>query len=174
MREPWRRLSRLVLVSGLTLAGLPLPGLDGVAAAQAGGGQWVQTILQRPLFSPSRRPATTAAAPARLPRLAGIVIAPRGALAIFSLPGEARAVVAGSGGHVGPYLLRAVEPTGVTVDGPSGPQRLRPTYDPEAQQAQRDASGPSQAPPSILDLLRARTAGGLHRPPGVADRRPPP
>jgi len=122
-------------------------------------GQWVQTVLQRPLFSPSRRPSQQEAAPTELPRLAGIVIAPRGAFAIFSVQGRSRAVVAGEGARVGPYLVRQVSASGVSVEGPAGLQRLHPTFDPNAPRGASAPAAPGQPPPSILDLLRGRLNG---------------
>ena len=151
-----------------------------VAAAALDG--WVRTILERPLFSPSRRPGQAAVASTELPRLAGIIIGPEGARAIFATAGDQRAIIAGPGGHAGPYLIRAVDHSGVAVVGPDGARLLRPAYDPET--AARSAAGPGGALPgqpqgsggaSILDLLRSRlqTGGGL-RPLLVPPPAPPP
>ena len=142
----------------------PIPAGAPVAARIPGGaamGAQVQTILDRPLFSPSRRPAQAVAGSTELPRLAGIVIGPYGARAIFAVSGESRAIVAGPGTRAGPYLVRAVGTDGVAVTGPDGPQTLRPSYD--RKTARYDASpGPSGVSPnpSILDLLRAHVQNG--------------
>jgi hypothetical protein len=134
----------------------------GVSAAMLEG--WVRTILDRPLFSPSRRPGQVAVASTELPRLAGIIIGPDGARAIFASSGGARAIVAGAGAHAGPYLIRAVDPTGVSVIGPNGPELLHPAYDRNAVRGsaapgyQAPGSGSGQG--SILDLLRARAQNG--------------
>ncbi len=123
---------------------------------------WSGTILARPLFSPSRRPGQVAVASAELPRLAGIIIGPGGASAIFAGAGDTRAIIAGPGAHAGPYLVRAVGPAGVTVLGPDGLQLLRPAYGSDASRT--SAVAEPAAPPagaSILDLLRARVQGGL-------------
>ena len=136
-------------------AGVPAPTLQ----------EWTQTILARPLFSPSRRPGHAAAASTVVPRLAGIIIDAKGARAIFASPGDARAIIAGAGAHAGPYLIRAVAASGVSVVGPNGPQVLHPSYDQDGSAAGAASPAPSTAgTPSILDLLRARMRkdGGPH------------
>lgn len=101
-----------------TAAIAALPGA--IRAAQA-------TLLQRPLFSPSRRPppAAAVAAPDRHgpPRLAGVLIAPSGRRAIF-----ADRVVVAEGGALGRYTVQAIEAGQVTLLGPDGPQVLRPAF----------------------------------------------
>jgi hypothetical protein len=135
------------------------PGADLAAA--------VRTILERPLFSPSRRPGQAAVVSTALPRLAGIIIGPHGARAIFAGTGDGRAIIAGPGAHAGPYLIRDVSAAGVSVIGPNGPQLLHPSYD----RNPHEAPGSGQFPvspgqpgtvggPSILDLLRSRVQNG--------------
>ena len=127
-----------------------------VSAAALEG--WSRTILERPLFSPSRRPGRAAVASTVVPRLAGIIIGPTGARAIFASADGSRAIVAGAGAHVGPYAVRTVSMTGVFVIGPNGPELLHPVYDHNA--ARGTALMPTGATPSILDLLRGRIQGG--------------
>ncbi len=125
----------------------------------------VQTVLARPIFSPSRRPGSAVAAPSTaLPRLAGIIVGPGGARAIFASSGDSRAIIAAAGGRAGPYLIRAVGLAGVSVVGPNGAELLHPAYDRNGPRTAVGASGDS-APPSILDLLRSRVqnGGGLNR-----------
>ena len=136
--------------------GVPIHG--GVSAALLES--WVGAVLERPIFSPSRRPGTVAlAASTELPRLAGIIVGPGGARAIFASSGDTRAIVAGAGGRAGPYLIRAVGLSGVSVIGPNGAELLRPDYD-------RNGAHPvvglpaEPGPPSILDLLRSRVQNG--------------
>ncbi len=85
------------------------------------------TLLQRPLFSPNRRPPPDAAvaAPGRHgpPRLAGVLIAPSGRRAIF-----ADRVVVAEGGALGRYTVQAIEAGQVTLLGPDGLQVLRPAF----------------------------------------------
>ena len=146
--------------------------LPSAAAAAAALDGWVRLVLARPLFSPSRRPGQAVVASTELPRLAGIIIGPEGARAIFATPGDQRAIVAGPGGHAGPYLIRAVDRAGVAVTGPDGARLLHPTYDPSAAGGSAAIpggalTGPPQATgaTSILDLLRSRVqAGGGIRP----------
>ena len=151
-------------VPGSTLAA-PAPGTaargrvpDATVSAAALQG-WSRTILERPLFSPSRRPGQAAAASsAAPPRLAGIIIGPGGARAIFASTNDSRAIVAGNGAHVGPYLIRLVGPAGVSVIGPNGPELLRPVYDHAATRG--EAAAPIGGAVSILDLLRNRVQSG--------------
>ncbi len=132
----------------------PAPATTVSAAALDG---WSRTILERPLFSPSRRPGRAAVASTVVPRLAGIIIGPTGAKAIFASADGSRAIVAGAGAHVGPYVVRIVSMTGVFVIGPNGPELLHPVYDHNA--ARGTAVTPAGATPSILDLLRGRIHG---------------
>jgi hypothetical protein len=134
--------------------------LGGISAATLDG--WVRTILERPLFSPSRRPGQVVVATTEVPRLAGIIIGPGGARAIFATGGDARAIVAGVGAHAGPYLIRAVAPAGVSVVGPNGPELLHPAFDRNAARSGAVPGGGAPGGPgsSILDLLRARVQNG--------------
>ena len=129
--------------------------------------QLARLILARPLFSPSRRPGHVAVGSTELPRLAGIIIGPAGARAIFASAGGSRAVVAGPGGRAGPYLIRAVDAAGVAVLGPAGPQILRPVYDGSARSGAPEAGTAQPSGMSILDLLRARVQNGNGIRPGL-------
>ena len=113
---------------------------------------WSRTALARPLFSRSRRPVTTAAAGPRQPRLAGIVVGPSGARAIFAGENDARGIVAGVGQQAGDWKVLAIATGSVQVSGPAGLRTLRPSRDPNAAAA--TPALPEH--PSILDLLRAR------------------
>ena len=158
----------------------PVPRSADIAAAALDG--WVSTILARPLFSPSRRPGQAVVASTELPRLAGIIIGPDGARAIFATSGDRRAIVAGPGAHAGPYLIRAVDRAGVAVTGPDGDRLLHPAYDPSAAAGSATIIGsalPGQPQTtggaSILDLLRSRVqagSGGLR--PLLVPPAPPP
>lgn len=121
---------------------------------------WTRTVLARPLFSPSRRPAATIAAGPQQPRLAGIVMGPSGRRAIFAGEGDARGIVAGVGQQAGAWQIRAIDENTVQVLGPEGPRTLTPSRD-SATHADDDGSGPGTpalpAHPSILDLLRNRS-----------------
>lgn len=121
-------------------------------------GDWTRTALARPLFSPSRRPVATVVSGPREPRLAGIVLAPSGAKAIFAGDGDARGIVAGVGQQAGSWRVLAIAVDGVRVIGPDGLRTLHPSRD--AAQHDGDgglASAPTLGPhPSILDLLRSR------------------
>jgi hypothetical protein len=93
-------------------------------------GEWVSTILGRPLFSPDRRPSSTPAAVAGLPglpRLSGIMVGPFGRSAIFAAEG-AKPIVAQEGARVAGYTIKAIEATQVRLIGPNGNVVLYPTF----------------------------------------------
>lgn len=109
-------------------------------------GEWVATILARPLFSPDRRPPAQAAVeagpsmPAGLPRLTGIMIGPFGRSAIFANDGGKPIVVA-EGGQIGAWTIRAIKVGEVQVVGPEGARSLRPSF---------QASPSSVAQPAVV------------------------
>ncbi len=122
---------------GLECAGLfaPVPIVAGsdvpaasrqamIAAPDASAGMQA-TLLQRPLFSPTRRPppGAEAAGLSGLPRLAGVLVAPGDRHAIF-----AGGLVVAEGGAVGRYTVQAIDAGQVTVRGPEGTRVLRPAF----------------------------------------------
>ena len=121
-------------------------------------GDWTRTALARPLFSPSRRPAATIVSGPQEPRLAGIVLAPSGAKAIFAGDNDARGIVAGVGQQAGSWRVLAIVADGVRVIGPDGLRTLHPSRDAAPHDGDGGlASAPTLGPhPSILDLLRSR------------------
>jgi len=101
--------------------------------------EWVSTILGRPLFSPDRRPSSTAAAVAGLPglpRLSGIMISPFGRSAIFAADG-AKPLVIQEGTRVAGYTVKAIEATQVLLVGPNGNVVLYPSFAPASASAGR-------------------------------------
>jgi hypothetical protein len=107
------------------------PGGGSAGAAEPAGQRdaGVPAILARPLFSPDRRAAASAArSVAGLPRLTGIVVTGAHKVAIFAAPGKA--VVAEEGLRLGAYEVTAISDAGVTVAGPEGTTMLRPIFDP--------------------------------------------
>ncbi|GCE91845.1 hypothetical protein [Komagataeibacter diospyri] len=140
--------------------------LRGLPMAQGGGQNGTDrlegllpTILQRPLFVPSRRPANNGTMAMPGMRLSGIVVGPGGSrTAIFSLPrgavpsgamhGPGNPVVAGSrgilareGDVIGPWRIRRIGPGTVGVEGSHGMTELRPD---------RERGGSKRAPPGSL------------------------
>jgi hypothetical protein len=111
-----------------------------VAAAPGGGPAMVadqlsqrdvrlKAILARPLFSPDRRPAASAArSVSGLPRLTGIVVTGSHKVAIFAAAGKP--ILAEEGLRLGAYEVTAISDAGVTVAGPEGTTVLRPIFDP--------------------------------------------
>ncbi len=110
--------------------------------------QWEADILARPLIYPGRRapsPAVAAAVqapPEPVPRLTGVIIGPAGRSALFVSAQGARSVVVQEGGHVGPYVIRAIRSNEVVLEGPDGTRSLHPAYDGAPQ-----PSGPVPMPP---------------------------
>jgi hypothetical protein len=99
-------------------------------------GAWLQVVLARPLFEPSRRPpaegpGVTAAAPG-LPRLAGVMVTATGRQAIFAGSGD-KPVILGEGARLGGFTVQSIAAGQVTVTGPNGPQVLHPSFDPNPQ-----------------------------------------
>jgi hypothetical protein len=93
---------------------------------------WVATVLDRPLFSPDRRPPAQSgqemAAPAGLPRLTGIMVGPFGRSAIFAT--DPKPAVIPEGGRIGAYTVKSIDPAQVQVAGPDGLRTVRPSFQP--------------------------------------------
>ncbi len=110
--------------------------------------RWIVTSLQRPLFSPHRRPPVGASAPAGaaapgLPRLAGTLVSGAGRNAIFAGEAGARSIVVGEGGKVGVWTVRAISAGEVAVSGPDGARTIRPTFDRNAPPPAQTAAAPT-------------------------------
>lgn len=106
----------------------------------------VDAILARPLFAATRRPAAVAAAPApaeaapaNLPRLAGVLVNGGSRRAIFAEAGG-KPIVAHEGSQIGAYTVQAIAAGQVTLTGPGGVQVVRPSFDTRAP-------GQAAAPP---------------------------
>lgn len=112
---------------------------------------WSETILARPLFSPTRRPARIVVpqttAPAERPRLAGVVIAAGGTGAIF-VGQDAKPVFAKIGDRVGPYRVAAIADGQVTVETATGTQILHPVFAQGPSPTAAPASSSIMPPPS--------------------------
>ena len=126
-------------------------------------------LLDRPLFSPLRRPpvAGTAARAETppdlpLPRLSGILVASDGRTAIFA--GENRAVIVQEGGRIGRFTVRSIEPGEIVLQGLGGFRSLRPSFGPsqgggQAAVAQlRPAPAAQVPPPTGLAELRRQVS----------------
>ncbi len=124
-----------------------------VAAAPDRSEQWAATVLARPLFSPQRRPATSAAAAAqpaaKLPRLAGILVGPGGARAIFAPEGGGKPIVLGPGASLNGGVIRGIGLGGVVLARAGGEQVLHPSFDAASATA---AAAPSFVPPLLRGL----------------------
>lgn len=96
----------------------------------------VATILARPLFSPSRRPAAAALdasavqGRASLPKLSGIIHAPDLRRAIFQSPGSEKPVVTdvGEGQAINDWTVQDIGPESVTLIRDGQTVLLTPTF----------------------------------------------
>lgn len=112
---------------------------------------WRQTILARPLFNPTRRPAETQATEDSLPRLAGIVVSHGRRHAIFMIPGQARGRIADVGDVVGPWRVLAIENGTIRVRGATGEQAMRPDRDRRTDSGTHGTASTSSPPHSPED-----------------------
>lgn len=108
-------------------------------------GDWVATVLARPLFSPDRRPAVDTATVAGtslpgLPRLSGILVGPFGRQAIFAASGR-KPIVVEEGAKIDAYTVKSIDATQVRLLGPNGMQVLKPSF-----QASSDRSDVAAVP----------------------------
>jgi hypothetical protein len=175
MRRWWAAgLAGLVLVlAGTVMAELSGPGeqvavlkpLPVEAALPAGAvptadrtPRWAATILARPLFSPSRRPAAQhvagPAGPPTLPRLTAVLVGEDGRRAIFA--GTGPAIVAREGSRIGDHLVQTIAAGEVTLQGPEGSVVLRPRFlaSTAPVPATPGSAASTQGVPSLLDRLR--------------------
>lgn len=120
-----------------TGAALPPPRVAATAAQPVTPpnheGEWVATVLARPLFSPDRRPPSEGSVavgnhvPDHLPRLAGVMVGPFGRSAIFAIDGS-KPVALSEGGRVNAWTVRLIRAGEVEVDGPGGTRTVYPSF----------------------------------------------
>jgi hypothetical protein len=120
-------------------------------------GEWVATILARPLFSPDRRPPpgdvqSSTATPDILPRLTGILVSPAGKTAIFADPTGGKPIVLREGDRIGAFTVQAIEAGQVTLTGPEGTQVMRPAF--EAGSAASASPPPAAAAPAVQTAVK--------------------
>ena len=103
---------------------------------------WVDIILARPLFLPSRRPPSSAAGQDKsgrgFPRLTGIIILPQRREAIFAVPGKTQPVVVRAGSRLNGVLIKSIDPGWVVVVDAAGARIIRPSF----------ATGTTAGPPA--------------------------
>ncbi|HTB42400.1 MAG TPA: hypothetical protein VK741_02145 [Acetobacteraceae bacterium] len=140
-------------------AGAAAPGVS--RAADTDLARWLAVILDRPLFAGDRRPVAgaSAAAAAGVPRLAGIIMAPDHAAAIFQQAKGAKPLVAGPGDSVGEWVVSTIAADGVSLRKADARITLTPQFDDghtavASAAAQHPASRWVAAAPT--GLLRAR------------------
>jgi hypothetical protein len=127
-------------------------------AADADLAQWMAVILDRPLFSGDRRPvAIVAAAAAGVPRLAGIIMAPDQAAAIFQRAKGAKPLVARPGEAVGEWVVTTIAADGVSLRKADARITLTPQFD------GGPATGAPAAAPHATSRWVAAASTGLLR-----------
>ncbi|GBQ87719.1 general secretion pathway protein GspN [Asaia krungthepensis] len=137
-------------IAALLLTSLPGPALGAASADPAIQGaarsDELATILARPLFAPSRRPALSPDRVEGTPRLAGIIESEGKASAIFMLPGRERGVIVPIRGTMGNWQIVSIGGGAVTIRENGQDRILRPDRD---RQSTHPANAPSLdfAPP---------------------------
>jgi hypothetical protein len=91
---------------------------------------WLNQILSRPLFSPSRTPIEAPAGPTpELPRLTAVIANGPQRIGIFvASPGE-RGTVVEIGSRIGIYDVQDINDGQITIAGPQGIHVLHPSFD---------------------------------------------
>jgi general secretion pathway protein N len=130
------------------------------------------TILARPLFSSTRRPAsrgddTIADSGLSDTRLAGIVIAPGHRIAIFASNG-AKPLTVSEGETVSGWRVEHITPREVSLSGPGGTKTLQPKFDPNLAPPPPTSSESVNPPPATVP---AAPRPGF---PSMSLNRPPP
>jgi hypothetical protein len=118
----------------------------------------VDDILARPLFAATRRPvailAGPAAAPANLPRLAGILVNGSRRSVIFAALDGGKPVVAQEGAQVGAYTVQSIESGQVTLFGPGGAQVVRPSFESRPRTPATDSTAATPVMTDVMQSLR--------------------
>jgi len=116
--------------SAPTLSAAPtIPAATADNASDALVSGWGDTILARPLFSPSRRPDDQASATASqtLPRLSAIIVIGATRSAIFAAPGQ-KPINVSEGGAIDGYRVMSIAPNRVDLLGAGGALALHPQF----------------------------------------------
>jgi general secretion pathway protein N len=140
----------------------------------------VATILARPLFSSTRRPAQDAPAAAAADgdladtRLTGILTEPGRRMAIFAVNGGKPLKVA-EGDEVSGWRVESITPREISLSGPGGTKTLQPKLDPNlaGQVPQPPVANPAAPLPTPGGRpATAAARGRLPAPPLAAGRQP--
>jgi general secretion pathway protein N len=132
-----------------------------VSQAGVSRNQWVAASLARPLFAPDRRPvAGVLSADPGMPRLAGIIASPDGAVAIFQPAGTVKPVVARSGERIGGWEVTAIAADAVNLRKENNVVVLSPRFDGAVHTAvaRQEQARPRWEQPAPSGMLRARWA----------------
>jgi hypothetical protein len=90
---------------------------------------WAKAILEKPLFSATRRPfvAEVHVVQPQAPRLSGIIISPSARLAIFA-PDAGRQVIRQEGEQVDSFMVKQILPAKVVLVGAQGNFVVEPKF----------------------------------------------
>lgn len=163
------------------------PALRGAATATTSQAQPVTVLLERPPFSPERRPdpGQGSAADPSLPHLTGILISGDDRRAIFTAPetgrAEGRSTVVREGQSVGVYRVQAISPAAVMLTGPGGLHSIQPHFStapppatalpglpvPPPPPFALQGPGPAGAPLGLATYRNAPAAAAPPVPPGL-------
>jgi hypothetical protein len=113
--------------------------------------QWAGIIMNRPLFTPDRRPAAGARSAVGLPRLTGIIASPTQSLAIFQTVGEPKPVVAHSGETVAGWKVTSIDRDAVILSKANERVELRPRF----------TDGQPGATPAVMGSRRGHGAAAF-------------
>ncbi len=87
-------------------------------------------------------------------RLAGVIVGPGVARALFARDGETQSVAAGR--QIDGWTVTAIRPDGVTIEGPAGERVLRPEAATPAAAIDGNARQPAPAAPTVATAARAQ------------------
>ena len=129
-------------------------------------GKLMATALDRPLFSPTRRPPSAGGGPVEEAfigdRLTGIIVSPERRLAIFAVP-AGKPIVVTEGDSVGGWQVETITPTAVSLRGPSGSRIFQPKADAALDAKRRALPAANAVPPGPpAGRPAARTARAGH------------
>jgi hypothetical protein len=112
----------------VTVSRTPATAASGVVQSNTPA-SWARAILDKPLFSVTRRPFVNEVrfVPPQAPRLSGIIISPHARLAIFA-PEAGQQVIRQEGEHMDSFAIRQILPAKVVLVGAQGNVVLEPQF----------------------------------------------
>jgi hypothetical protein len=138
------------IVAATGAAVLPLP-----SSLPARAEERMPTIVARPLFSSSRRPAVSE--PSSLPRLAGTMVSPARKRALFAGNSESAPYsLLAEGDQFGNWTVQAIAAGTVTLTGPTGEREMHVGFEDMFGQTRMAALLPQTKPVRTHDRKQQR------------------